>query len=150
MTQINQTFDTFALTMIEFLSIWCKSRIKRHRKKKKHRYINIYRSKIRRHKNIPSAGRGYFSLYFSPPKQQQSTAAPTCYTTCHCQEIETTTTASIFVQFNLKQFQVGIDNRATVCISNHTNDFIGKLIPILVTLTTYNEIKTVELITGTL
>ena len=54
------------------------------------------------------------------------------------------------MQFNFKQFQIGIDNRATVYILNRINDFIRKLIPILVTLTIYNKIKTIELITDTL
>ena len=109
--------------MTKYLSLWCKGGRIRTRKTSKRKG-----SKSKRQRNIRK---------LLPVLLLAQTAVTTGY-------------VNDKISFSSSHFKVGIDSRASACISNQTNDFIGVLTPVKVTLKTYSTTSTTELLKGTI
>ena len=128
---INKMFKRLALQAIEFLSQWCRGRIKRTKKLKRRS------PKSRRWRIIQS------SLCITPIiMSQASQATPTTS--------RTMSSTPRFVNFATGDFSIGIDSRASSCMSNSLDDFVGKLETVQVNLKTYDQTKRVRLKQGTI
>ena len=141
--KLNSGIDAGSLKLAQFFSQWCKGRIRRTTHSKRKHPPGHLRRRSRLGKQGPRRHPK------SHTNKRSQLALPLCHLICqsnsHC-----TQTRPSHVSFSTQQFGVGMDSRATSCMSNDTADFVAPLVPVTVMLHTHDEIKEVQLLKGTM
>ena len=105
----NKSCETMADKIVEFISHWCKGRVRRHRTNRKSRKrTSFWRLRLRK-KRRPQ--RPSETLTILPSYHDTAKPKPRSVT------------------FHTSKFSVGIDSRASACMSDDPRDFVGKLTP---------------------
>ena len=124
-SKLNRTLDQAACQAVEFLSQWCKGRIRTRRPRPtKRRGPKSRRQRLK----LPLP----ILLYLFAGQTQSTKPRPRK------------------TNFSSHPFTIGIDSRASACMSPDPKDFITKLTSILVQVKTYDSTATRELHRGTI